>query len=325
MGINQEYDKGGRQKLQYSESDVVSVSCPLCDSGDYKKIYCERASLGIVRCSKCDLVYVNPRLKDPETLYWGEVDKYLQEARLIFEGKAPHHRDKNYLADLKTISKFKPSGNFLDIGTNMGFFLRKARNRGWNLYGVEPSPALSEIARKYFGLNVKTAFLADAKFEPDFFDVVTLTDVFEHLTHPGQILEEIRRILKPDGIVYIKVPNGLFNLLKLKIAKFTKRLNCYDIFDSYEHVLHFSHSTLKAILEKNGFQILKMKIARPVQLPVWHKYVGFYYQYPSPWILDPLQSTLRTLFFILSLIEFKLRFNKIGYFAPNIIAIAKKK
>jgi SAM-dependent methyltransferase len=139
------------------------------------------------------------------------------------------------------------------------------------------------------------------------------------------MLEEIKRILKPDGIIYIKVPNGLFNLLKLKMAKFTNRLDCYDIFDSYEHVLHFSQATLKVMLEKNGFKIIAMKIARPVQLPAWHKYVGFYYQYPSPWILDPLQSTLRTMFYLLSLIEFKLRLNRIGYFAPNIVAIARKK
>jgi hypothetical protein len=72
------------------------------------------------------LIYVNPRLKEPEQIYWGDSEKYFKEARLIFAGKAKHHRDVNYLQDLKLIYKYKPTGNFLDVGTNMGFFLRNA-------------------------------------------------------------------------------------------------------------------------------------------------------------------------------------------------------
>ena len=209
-----DYERGGRQKGIYTESEVEYVSCPLCNSSQYKGIYKERGVLGIVWCSGCGLIYVNPRLKNPEKIYWGDVDKYFEEARLIFEGKAKHHRDPNYIDDMKLIYKYKPTGNFLDIGTNMGFFLRNARNREWHLYGIEPSPSLSEIAKRYFGLNVKTAFLEDAGLENNFFDVVTMTDVFEHIPQPGRILKEVHRILKQDGILFIKVPNGLFNLLK---------------------------------------------------------------------------------------------------------------
>lgn len=320
----QDYGRGGRQKMLYAESEVVRVRCPLCNAGQYKKIYQERGSLGIVQCLECSLVYVNPRLKEPETVYWGQIDKYLQEARLIFEGRARHHRDINYIDDLKLIARLKPSGKFLDIGTNMGFFLRNARGFNWNLYGIEPSASLSELARKYFGLNVKTGFINEANFGNDFFDVVTLIDVFEHLTEPGKMLEEIKRITKPEGIIYIKVPNGLFNLFKFQMAKFTKRLNRYDIFDSYEHVVHFSQKTLKQMLEQHGLKVIRMIIGKPIQIPVWHKYVGNYYQYPSPWVLNPIQQSLRMIFYFLSLIEFRLRLNRIGYLAPNIIAIAKK-
>jgi SAM-dependent methyltransferase len=207
----------------------------------------------------------------------------------------------------------------------MGFFLRNAKSWDrWNLYGVEPSPSLSEMARKYFGLNVKTAFLEDAGFENDFFDVVTMTDVFEHITDPGKILGEIHRILKLDGILFIKVPNGLFNIFKLKMAKLAGRLKDYDIFDSYEHVVHYSGSTLKKMLEKHNFKVLKIKIGRPIQLPVWHEYVGYYYQYPSPWHLDYRRQTARELLYHLSKIEFYLCGGNIGYLAPNIIVIARK-
>lgn len=331
------YERGGKQKEIYEEFEVVNVNCPLCGKDDSKKIYKERGAIGIVQCRVCNLIYVTPRLKNPEDVYWGDAKKYFEEGRLIFEGKAKHHRDPNYIEDLKLIYRYKPGGNFLDIGTNMGFFLRNAKswNRGkrqgknlhpfWNIYGVEPSPSLSEIARKYFGLNVKTAFLEDAGFENNFFDVVTMTDVFEHITDPSKMLSEVYKILKPDGILFIKVPNGYFNLFKFYMAKVTGRLGNYDLFDSYEHVVHYSEKTLCNMLEKNRFSIKKIKIGKPIQLPVWHNYIGYYYQYSSPWRLDYKRQSARTLFYLLSIIEYKIRWNRIGYLAPNIIAIVEKR
>ncbi len=274
MNEPMDYEKGGTQKDFYSKSEVEYISCPFCNAKKYIEIHKERGSLGIVRCLSCRLIYVNPRLKNPEMIYWGDSDKYSEEARLIFEGKGKHHRDPNYMNDLKLISKYKPSGNFLDVGTNMGFFLRKAKGFGWNLFGVEPSPPLSEMARRYFGLNVKTAFLEKAGFEEDSFDVISMTDVFEHLPHPSRTLKEVHRILKPDGVLFIKVPNGLFNLLKFHLARMTRRLKNYDIFDSYEHVVHYSDKTLRRMLKKYGFKIIKAFIGKPVQTPVWHDYVG---------------------------------------------------
>ncbi|MEW6009462.1 MAG: methyltransferase domain-containing protein [Candidatus Omnitrophota bacterium] len=318
------YQRGGKQKNIYTESEVVYVSCPLCGKNSYKEIYQERGALRIVECLNCSLIYVNPRLKEPEEIYWGDEEKYFKEARLIFEGKARHHRDINYQQDLKLISKYKPSGNFLDVGTNMGFFLRNALGRSWNLYGVEPSPSLSAIARRYLNLNVKTALLEDADFEDSFFDVITLIDVFEHLYEPAGVLKEVRRILKPDGIVFIKVPNALFNLFKYYCARFTKRLKNYDIFDSYEHVVHYSQKTLILMLRKFGFKIIGKFLGKPIQIPVWHNYVGQYYQYPTPWRLDYKRQSVRSILYYSAIIESKIRLNRVGYLAPNIIGVFKK-
>lgn len=117
-----DYERGGTQRKVYSAADVEEVSCPLCESAERRLLYTERGVLGIVRCQACSLIYVSPRLRNPEQVYWGEASKYVREARLIFEGRAMHHRDRNYLDDLRTIERFKPEGELLDIGTNMGFF-----------------------------------------------------------------------------------------------------------------------------------------------------------------------------------------------------------
>jgi len=319
-----EYTKAGIQKQNYNINEVELRDCPVCGCKDFLKIYQERGAVGVVRCKNCDFIYVNPMVKDPGKNYWGDEDKYLQEAMLILKGLAPHHRDPNYLDDLKVIEYFKPKGNFLDIGSNMGFFLRHASGGKWNIFGVEPSPALAEIARKYFNLNVKTAYLDDAGFDNEFFDVVTMTDVFEHIENPNAILQSVKKVIKKCGILFVKVPNGRYNLLKLWFAKIIGNADDYDIFDSYEHVSHFTAKTLRKVLENNGFKIKKFYIGRPIQLPAWHKYVGQYYQYPSPWYLDAKSYILRISFYWVSKFERLLRFGDIGYFAPNIIVIAEK-
>lgn len=130
----------------------------------------------------------------------------------------------------------------------MGLFLRNAIGKGWELFGVEPSPTLSRIARDRFKLNVKTAFLEEAKFPSEFFDIVCLTDVFEHIKEPKQLLLEIHRILLRGGIVYINVPNGRFNLFKLILARCFRRTHDYNLFDSYEHVVHYTHETLVRVV-----------------------------------------------------------------------------
>lgn len=318
-------ERGYPDQRQYTKEEVESVACPFCGSTDCQVIAIERSVLGIVRCKACGLIYVNPRLKSPEKIYWGDGSGYYEEARLIFSGIRPHHRDRNYLEDLRLIKKFKPKGNFLDIGTNAGFFLRLARqNSAWNIYGVEPSPSLSGLARKYFNLNVKNAFLEEADFQEHFFDIVTMTDVFEHIPEPGKVLEKVRGIIKDDGILFIKVPNGLFNLTKLLLARLTNKVNLYDIFDSYEHLVHYSHDTLTKTLEKHGFRVIHKSIGRPIHTPVWMKYVGRYYQYPTPWGLDYKNHILRNIFYFTGLIEYFLKGFKAGYFAPNIIVVAKK-
>jgi SAM-dependent methyltransferase len=325
VASEQEYERGGRQQAVYGEQDVEKVACPLCNATAHERLHTERGVLGIVKCATCDLIYVSPRLRHPERVYWGDAAKYTDEARLIFSGRAPHHRDPNYLHDLSIIERFKPTGSFLDIGTNMGFFLRHTRGRGWTATGIEPSVSLAELARTHFGLDVKTSFLPEAQFPDEHFDVVTMTDVFEHISEPRPMLREVRRILKSDGILFIKVPNGLFNVFKLRVLRRLGRLGMLDIFDSYEHVVHYSSPTLRKMLEREGFRVRHQSIAPPIQIPVWHNFVGQYYQYPSPWALDWRRQTARTLMYHASRVESTFMGGSVGSLAPNIVVVAEKR
>jgi 2-polyprenyl-3-methyl-5-hydroxy-6-metoxy-1,4-benzoquinol methylase len=107
----------------------------------------------------------------------------------------------------------------------MGFLMRHARTRGWDAIGVEPSPTLAKIAREQFNHTVHNCFLNEMPHqEHHSFDVVALSDVFEHITQPLEFLADAARLLKPDGILYVKVPNARWNLWKQGVlARLGKR------------------------------------------------------------------------------------------------------
>ena len=322
---SQAYVRGGTQKDHYSPEEVVTVPCPFCRSERRKKIYTEHGSIGISRCLSCSLLYACPRIKAPEKIYWGDPDLYYAEARLIFEEKAAHHRDPNYIEELELIKRYKPSGRFLDVGCNMGMLLRHVRKEGWSAVGVEPSPSISKLAVQHFGLTVYNCFLHELpECEQRAFDVIALSDVFEHIGEPLPFLKDVHRLLADDGILYVKVPNGRWNLYKQRTLELMGKRPAQGIWDSYEHVVHYTDKTLVRMLERAGFSIVRITIGKPIQTPVWHQYVGQYYQYPSPWTMDWKRRWGRSIFYWLSWPEQFFRFGSIGYFAPNIVALAKK-
>ena len=321
---SQDYQRGGTQKDEYSPEELLVVNCPFCGSAERIRIYQEHGAVGVSQCRACSLIYTSPRLKSPEEVYWGNSDTYYAEARLIFEGKAGHHRDPNYLEELNLIKRYKPAGRFLDVGCNMGMLLRHVRRMGWTGVGVEPSPSLSRLAIEHFGLDVHNCFLHEL---PDrlegSFDVIALSDVLEHISDPLAFLKQAARFLAPDGILYIKVPNARWNAFKQSRLKLAGKAPKQGVWDSYEHVVHYTDRTLASMLNKAGFSRLKMTIGKPIQLPIWQELVGHYYQYPLPGMLDWRRRFGRSAFYWLSWPERLCRLGSIGAFAPNLVVVAR--
>jgi SAM-dependent methyltransferase len=324
-----DYERGGTQKDVYTKDEVVVVPCPLCGvagEAEQERLFTEHGNVGIVRCKSCSLMYTSPRIKAPEEVYWGSTDKYLEEARVIFKGLKPHHRDVNYEEELDQIAKYKPSGRFLDVGCNMGFLLRKVKERGWEAVGVEPSPSLSKLATDAWKVKVHNCFLDKMpKEETGAFDVVALSDVFEHITEPQPFLKQVKRLMKDDGILYVKVPNGRFSLFKQRVTERLGRKPAAGIWDSYEHVVHYTDETIRKMLEKCGFDVIEVTFGRPVNTPVWQLHIGRYYLNPTPWYLDWKRHIGRMSFFYAGFAERLLRGGGVGHLPQNLVVLARKR
>ena len=313
---------GGLQKKNYSIDDVEEVPCPLCHSTHRRKLHKEHGSIGVVKCKNCNLIYASPKAKNSETNYWGDPKKYYEEARLVFSGDLPHHRDRNYEEELDVIQKYKKSGKLLDVGTNMGFFAHRASCRGFDVQGIDPSESLSSIGKEHFGLQIENSYLTSCSFNNGDFDVVTMIDVFEHIPNPIDNLLKAKDLIKEDGIICIKVPNGNYNAFKLAAYKLLGKSADRDIFDAYEHVAHYTTKTFTKATEEAGLQIKRIYIPKPIHPPVWHKLTGHYFQYPSPPHLDMGNYVAREFLHLLGKAENALRLST--HFSPDLLFILCK-
>lgn len=138
--------------------------------------------------------------------------------------------------------------NLLDFGSGWGFFLAVAKEQGWTPYGLEPLPASAVYARATFGLTIVTDTLSESTFPPDCFDVITAFQVFEHLPYPQENLQHLHKMLRPDGIVLIEVPN---------FATWTMRMmGSHHRHFVQDHLNFFSVETLSHLLSNSGFSII---------------------------------------------------------------------
>jgi len=237
---------------------VELKQCPLCEEERFEPAYLARdrhygipGVYRIVRCAGCSLVFLNPMYTDEELGALYPADYYAYQDR--FSSK----RWKEILKALLWLRLgtrdpvFPKPGRMLDLGCGSGWFMCAMRDQGWDAYGVEINSAAADLGRKTCGLDIFPGTLRQAKYSPAFFDYIRSNHSFEHISCPGETLEEFHRILRPGGKVLIGVPN---------IAGLNAK-----VFGEYwwylgapVHPFTYSVETLSRLLKKHDFCVQKV-------------------------------------------------------------------
>lgn len=224
---------------------MPKLCCPLCGQLESRLVKRE-AEWKIVECLKCTFVFVTP-VPDEQFLF-RHYQQYLpSEKNRIEEWRKMML--SIFLRSLDAIESrnFIHRGTLLDIGCGYGFFLEMARQRGWCVSGIEPCLH----ARKYAELNgikIDSGSLFERGYQDETFDAVTAFYVLEHLPDPLKYLKEINRILKPGGLLLVRLPHTTPLVKFLKILKISNGL--YDV---PSHLSDFSPHTISLALNKSGF------------------------------------------------------------------------
>lgn len=219
--------------------------CPLCGY-QQARLVTKEGEWDIVECLGCAFVFVTP-VPDEQFLRL-HYQKYLPaEEFRIAQWRAMMSEVFQISLDIIEKKSNYLKGSLLDIGCGYGFFLEKARQRGWRVFGIEPCEH-ARVYAKSKSLDIEAGNLFDRKYNDEIFDVVTLFYVLEHLPEPSRYLKEIYRILKPGGLLLVRVPHTT------PIVKILKAFGVQNkLYDAPSHLSDFSSRTLAMALEKTGF------------------------------------------------------------------------
>lgn len=172
--------------------------------------------------------------------------------RNIFERIYHIVRAISLRSKLKLISSYCVTDkSLLDVGCGTGDFLKLAQAKGWSVVGIEPNEQARYIANKKTRGQI---FDEDYMFklESSSFSVITLWHVLEHLPNLEQQLNEFKRLLKPNGVLIIAVPNH-----KSYDAKYYKEF--WAAYDVPRHLWHFNKESISKLFNEVSMEVIKTK------------------------------------------------------------------
>lgn len=236
-------------------------ACPWCEHRRGRLIWLE-AGYGYVRCTSCGGIYSNLT----EVAYertrrnaWNEATP--NDAALAFYGPARERAHAEFL------DRNPPVGNrrLLDVGCGLGFFLAAAQRRGWEVRGVDTSPAWVNLANARLGSErVQLASVERASLPRGSFALVTVWDVIEHVFEPIPFLARLRELLAPGGRLFIRTPNIAYGY---PVYAFRRVLLRHDAeLGPTNHVVYFTARTMRDALARAGLEASDWPVHFPPQV-----------------------------------------------------------
>jgi SAM-dependent methyltransferase len=226
------------------------TTCPVCGSAKESGRFDARdphygnpGTWWLRRCADCGSFCLDPMPSDCELL-----GMYPPENYYAFR-IAPERPLRARLRRLLGVAlgtqepTFDAPGRVLDFGCGAGDFLLKMKSAGWDCAGIEVSDAAVEVARSH-GLRVEKSLVA---YPPSSFDYVRANHSLEHVSRPREVLDEMYRILRPGGTLFLGVPTNESQNARL-FGQYWWYLG------APVHPVTFSTRGLVALIQRVGFE-----------------------------------------------------------------------
>lgn len=181
------------------------MRCDCCGSEAWRELFAENGQrLG--QCPHCDLLSVadvparERRMTEMEDGHYAGAKRVLDAGRQIAAERVLEDRFRGYV---DVAERHAPNGRWLDIGCGGGLLLTLAGAAGYQGEGIELTADRRAVAERVTGLTIHGAPVEDLGFPDAAFDVISLINVFSHLTSPTATLLELHRVLKPGGVIVL--------------------------------------------------------------------------------------------------------------------------
>lgn len=241
---------------------LINVACPLCAQSSsfldvtvpspdphiaaYGNLYGGRAVSEWKVCGQCGFVHQNPR---PSAAALNEFYTQAAYHQPLPDENAARHIDFagwyfGEKIDYAIRQSGLSSGAVFDIGCGRGGVLKLFEQRGWKPYGVEPDGNLAEFAIRQLGLSGVRQGLLDSRFEPlEPVDLIFSNHAFEHFADLDEVMQGIRKLLKPGGYIFTVVPTYMKN-----------RSSLSKLWMNSAHYSMFTHASLNNLFARYGFE-----------------------------------------------------------------------
>ncbi|MEP6743255.1 MAG: class I SAM-dependent methyltransferase [bacterium] len=225
-----------------SRTDESARVCPACRSAAGLR-WGHKDDFEILSCLNCKTLYTSqlPGVDNCE-----DYDTYYHEDNLT----APDFISLRLDEILAEFAAYRQNGRLLDVGFGAGTLLEAARRAGWQSFGVEVSERAVKHVRG-MGFEVFAGTLQEAAYPENYFDVVTASEVLEHVRDPPAVLREIARILRPGGLLWLTTPHGRGASAKMLGVK-------WSTVSPPEHLQLFSRAGSRALLAGVGLRQVRV-------------------------------------------------------------------
>jgi SAM-dependent methyltransferase len=237
---------------------ILHTKCPLCSSAGIAPFlecadhFLTEEKFELARCSDCGFVFtlnypdeveISRYYESPEYISHNDSTGGLAAKMYRFARKFMLKKKMRMVRMASGISK----GSLLDIGSGTGHFLETMSKGGWSTKGIEINWNAREYSKSEFGLDVISPDEISS-LPPASFDVITLWHVLEHFQDPFGYASEISRLLKPDGVCLIALPN----------CDSSDAIHYREFWAAYDvprHLWHFTPESFGVFAERSGFKI----------------------------------------------------------------------
>lgn len=241
-------------------SRINHKDCPICGHQQFKIKYnlqdytVSKEFYDILECESCGFMFTQNVPDASEIGPYYKSEDYVSHSNtqkgLFFK---IYHKVREFMLNRKerAISKNikeKENQKILDIGTGRGYFLNHMQQSGYSCTGIEQDADVREMAKKSFSLNIlppEELF----HLEENQFDIITLWHVLEHVHDLSAYLEKIKKLLTPDGLLVIALPNP-------SCADESIYKEHWAGWDVPIHLWHFSPKNIKDLLSQYQFKMV---------------------------------------------------------------------
>lgn len=243
---------------------ILNRACPVCGNSDRQacKRWCAIPEFEVLRCRRCGVTFINKTVDD--NFGFGVDREVAEDPALALKAASDFRRLKKKLSSVG-LSQRSPLV-LLDAGCGMGTFLMYPRGEGWQVSGLELSPAEAAYARQQRGLTVHTGSIESVTNLPSgSCDVVTMFGVIEHLGNPRGAGEECARLLRSPGLLVLQTPaeDGLMRRLGRFLYWASGGCISFQVKQLYQmnggHSVCFSRRSIGELMARCGFEILSVE------------------------------------------------------------------